>query len=219
MKKLHVISWTIYILGLIFKLLHSPESGLLLVLGCFLLFIHSIIFLLKNAKTNLPDSLINLTFSFWLFYLLIRFQFWAFGPVIFNLPLIFIIPLLISLTCFILYWVKHIKVGLPQVIFTALFLFSVFISYTPSDSIYYFFNLNTVLNSERRNSDYHSWDKYSWFLYLDGKKERAIGANQNAQKAVAENLINPQNNDAVHYSTLIKQHGQQILKNNWVSYP
>jgi hypothetical protein len=93
------------------------------------------------------------------------------------------------------------------------------ISFTHSDRIYYFFNLNTVLNGETRNTNYYSWDKYSWFLYIADKKNEALEANQNAQKAVEEYLKIIPDEEAVQYLTVIKQHGQQIQDKNWTSWP
>jgi len=99
------------------------------------------------------------------------------------------------------------------------FIFFFILSFTHSDRIYYFIKLNTVLNAESRTTNYYSWDKYSWFLYIADKQNEAIEANQNAQKAAEEYLKIIQDEKAVQYLTLIKQHGQQIQDRNWTTYP
>jgi len=72
-----------------------------------------------------------------------------------------------------------------------------------------------VLNSETRNTNYRAWDEYSWFLYISGKQDEAIEANQKAQKAAEER----QNGRAVQYLKEIKQHEQQIRNKNWTTGP
>jgi hypothetical protein len=79
--------------------------------------------------------------------------------------------------------------------------------------------LNTILNGESRKTNYQSWDKYSWFLYLGNRQEEAIEANHNAQKAAEEYLKLKQDEEAIKYLTIIKQHQQQIKNKNWATYP
>jgi len=216
MKKMQIIAWTTFLIGLVFRLLHFPGAGIISLLGTLLLFIHSIIFLFKNAKTNLPTSFLHLSYSFLTIYVLFRFQYWSCGPMIFGFPLLFIIVLLVTLICFILHLTNN---RLPQIFLIIYFVFFFVLSYTHSDRIYYFFKLNPVLNGEMRNTDYYSWDKYSWFLYIVDKQDEAIEANRKAQKAVEEHLKIIQNEEAVRYLTLIKQHEQQIRDKNWTTYP
>ncbi len=213
MKQLQTIAWIIFLLGLIFKLLHYPGAAILLILGSTLLFIYSLVYLFKNLKTNLPYSFLNLSFSFWTIYLMFRFQYWNFAQEI------FVVAFLVTITCLSLHLINQTKFKLPQIILTLYFLFSIKIAYTNSDRIFYFFNLNTILNYDSRNLDFHSWDKYSWFLYIVNKQDEAIIANQNAQKAVDEYLKITQFNDELEYSTLIKQHGKLIRDKNWTTFP
>jgi len=219
MKKLLIISWILFTLGLIFKLFQFPGSGELLILGSLLLLIHSIIFLIKNAKINLPFAFLHLSIALWTIYLLFRVKFWGGWPEIFGFNTVFIIPVLATLVWFILHLVKHSKFKLPQYFLIVYFVFSIIISYTHSDKIFYFFYLNTVINGESRNHDYYSWDKYSWFLYIADSKNEAMEANENAQKAVNEYLKTTRSNEAVNYSSIIKQHEEQIRNDNWTSYP
>jgi hypothetical protein len=93
------------------------------------------------------------------------------------------------------------------------------LSFTPAHRIYYFVNLSKVVNGDTRNILYKSWDKYSWFLYIADKQDQAIEANQKAQKAAQKYLSMYQNEEALQYLNLIKQHGQQIEDNNWTAFP
>ena len=216
MKKLQIIAWIIFLIGVVFRLLHYPGGGIILTLGTLLLLVHSIIYLSKNAKTNLPTSFLHLSFSFLTAYVLFRFQYWPCGPSFFGFPLLFIIALLITLICFILHFANN---KLPQIFLVVYFVFFFVLSYTHSDRIYYFFNLNPMLHAETSNTNYYAWDKYSWFLYIVDKQDEAIGANYRAQKAVEEYLKIIQDKEAIHYLTLIKQHEQQIKDKNWATYP
>jgi hypothetical protein len=219
MKKLQIIAWTIFIIGLVFRLLHYPGTAVLALLGTLLLLIHSIIYIAKNAKTNLPNSFLHLSYTLATIYILFRLQYWPVGPMILGYSLFFIFVLLVTISCFVLLITNKTPFKFPQVFLVVYFVFFFVLSFTHSDRIYYFFNLNTVLNGESRNTNYQSWDKYSWFLYIADKQDEAIEANQNAQKAVEEYLKLIPDEEAKQYLTVIKQHGQQIQDNNWTSWP
>jgi hypothetical protein len=219
MKKLLIIAWTIFSIGLVFRLLHYPGTSVLSLLGTLLLLIHSIIYIAKNAKTNLPTSFLHLSFTLATIYILFRLQYWPVGPMILGYSAFFIIVLLVTISCFVLHITNKTPFKFPQIFLIVYFVFFFVLSFTHSDRIYYFFNLNTVLNGETRNTDYYSWDKYSWFLYIVDKQEEAIDANQNAQKAAEEYLKIIQDEEAIQYLTVIKQHGQQIQNKNWTSWP
>lgn len=219
MKKLHLTSWSIFIIGILFKLFHFPGTGLLLSLGTLLLLIHSIIYLIKNWTKDLPTSILLLSFSFWTISLLTRIQYWSIGPIILGFPILFIVSIILSITYFILLINYKIKIGIKQILLIGYILFSFELAYIHSDQIHYFFRLNTILNNDSRNYDYAAWDKYSWFLYIRNKQEEAIQANEKAQQAI--NLCLKQNkNDqrAIQYIIKIEQHKKQIKNKNWTSY-
>jgi hypothetical protein len=80
MKIFLIISWTLFTLGLILKLFQLPGAGESLTIGSFFLLVHSIIYLFKNAKRNLPSAFLHLSIALWTFYLMIRIRFWGGGP-------------------------------------------------------------------------------------------------------------------------------------------
>jgi len=217
MKKMQIIALITFLLGVVFKLLHYPGGALILLLGTLLFFVHSIIYLFKNAKTNLPMSFLHLSYSFLTMYLLFRFQYWSCGPRIFGSPLLFLIVLFVTLTCFVLLFKNKSQFKFSQIFLIVYFAFFWVLSYIHSDRIYYFFNLNTVLNSEARETNYNSWDRYSWFLYIANKQDEALEANHKAQKAVEEYLKITSDSNAVYDLGLIKQHEQQIRDKSWTN--
>jgi len=175
-------------------------------------------YVIKFGRTKLLDSLLNFSFSFWTIYLTIRFLFWNIGFYIFGFPLFFIIPFLITITYLILLAYYHQKLRLPQIALTFYFLFSIILSCTHSDKIFYFIRLNTLINSESRKSDYYSWDKYSWFLFKVGKTNEALDANRTATKALEYNLEKTGYYDN-QFLEMINDHKEKIQKKNWTTYP
>ena len=216
---MQIIAWTTFSLGLVVKLLHYPGASILLLLGTLLLSIHSIIYLCKNAKTNLSISFLHLSYSLLTIYILFRFQYWSCGPMILGFSLLFLIGLFATLICFFLLFKNKSQFKFPQIFLVIYFVFFFVLSFTHSDRIFYFFNLNTVLNSETRKTNYNSWDKYSWFLYIANKQDEALEANHKAQKAVEEYLKITSDRNAVYDLDLIKQHEQQIQNKDWTTYP
>ncbi|MCB0497364.1 MAG: hypothetical protein KDC79_14580 [Cyclobacteriaceae bacterium] len=79
---------------------------------------------------------------------------------------------------------------------------------TPKDERYYLFNIQF---NHHVHHDYWAWDKYSWFLYLDGKKEEAIEANQKALEIVLATSDEPMKD-------LILQHKNKLEQDNWISF-
>jgi hypothetical protein len=212
MKKLYIISWIVLLTGLIFKFLHIPGNGSLLTLSGLLLLIHSIIHLIKFAKTNLSISLLYLSFAFITIYLIVRLQFWP-CPI----PL-FLFICILTLCSIVVNLVNRTKFQFSQILLILYFVLFYTISYVPAYKMYYSIRLNTILNGKSRNSDYRSWDKYSWFLYLRDKQAEALEANMNAANALELYLKNSNDNDAGQYLTIIKQHEQKIKDKNWIDY-
>lgn len=218
MKKLLLIAWVMFIIGLFFRLLHYPGASVILVLGTLLHIIHSVIYLAQNAKSNLVMSFLHLSYASITTYILFRLQYWPGGPMIMGFSLFFIIVLLITLYYFKLQLTSKVEFKLPQIFLVLYFVIFIALSFTHSYSIYYFMNLNPVLNGDSRNTDYYSWDKYSWFLYIANKQEEAIEANQNAQKAANEYLKIIPDPKTSQYLISIEQHGQQIRDKNWTAW-
>ncbi|MBO9701773.1 MAG: hypothetical protein J7604_16320 [Sporocytophaga sp.] len=219
MKIFQIISWTIFVIGVLFKLFHISGSSALLALSCLLLFIHSIIYLIQKLKTDLPISFLNLSLSLWAIYFLFRIQYWSVGIDIAGYKIMVLIPILSSIICLVLHTTKEVQVRFPQIVLFVCFAFSLVLSYTPSYKIYYIVNLNTILNEETRKTNYFAWDKYSWFLYISNQLEDAKVANDKAQQALDEYLMSNNDTEAVQYSEKIKQHKANISSKNWVEFP
>ena len=213
MKKMQIIAWITFLLGIVVRLLHYPGGGTLSLLGTLLLLVHSIIYLFKNAKTNLTTSFLHLSYSVLTLYVLFRFHYWA-GGVLLSL-----IGFFVTLFYFFLLCKNESQLKFPQIFLVIYFVFFFVLSFTHSDRIYYFFNFYPMLNSKTRETDYNSLDKYSWFLYIANKQDEALEANHKAQKVIEEYLKITSDKNAAYDLELIKQHEQQIQDKSWTTYP
>jgi len=212
MKKIYIISWSILLAGLILRILHLNGAGILMSLSGLLLLIHSLLYLIKHVKSNLPLSVLYLTFASITIYLIARLQYWSFGRSI------FIITCLFTLTYFIIYLVYKLRIQAVQIVLIGYLVLFEIISYIPSYTIYYYVNMNTLINKDSRRTDYYSWDKYSWFLYIRDRQKEAIEANINAQEAARLYLKKTHDEEAKLYLEIIKQHEQQIKDKTWTDF-
>lgn len=219
MKKLQITSWIIFFTGIIFRLFLLPGGNLILVIGAALFLVHNIIFLIKNWASNLAISFLHLSITAWTIYLLFRILFWPGGPYFLGAPLLFLVPFLITVVYVTIHIIEKTKFRLPQILLSIYFLFSLKLAETHSHRIYYFFNLNKVLNEESRNYNYQSWDKYSWFLYISKKQDEALQANEYAQKALKNHFKKSLGIQKAKDSMLIWKHREQIENKIWNTYP
>ena len=90
-------------------------------------------------------------------------------------------------------------------------------SFIPSYSICYFFDLNEVINNENNKTNYFSWDKYSWFLYIRGEKKRALDANQKAIKAWEniDELNGATSSEFKDIPLVLMKYEKAIMEENW----
>lgn len=218
MKILQIIAWMTSLIGLILKLALLPASHLFLALGIALLFIHSVVYLIKFGKENLSTAFLNLAFSFWTLYLFFRIYYLYCGPLIFGLNLLFIIPTCLTITSFVFHFQFSAKFKTPQILLIIYFIFSIWLSNIHSDKVFYFFNLNTVTRNENRNENYWDWDKYSWFLYISNKQDEAILANLKAQQIIEEKIKKTNDRELLRELKYIKKHNQLILNKNWIDF-
>lgn len=218
MKILQIIAWSAFVIGIIFRIFHLPGDTLLLVLGAVALAIHSLIYLVKNFKTHLPNSFLHLAFSILTIYVLFRIKYWSCGPNFLGYSLLFLLAFIVVIIAFTLQSIARDQRKFPLVLLIIYFLFFIRLSFIHTERIYYFFQLNAVLNSASRNTDYDAWDKYSWFLYQANKPEEALKANKEAQMAANLCLAMNSEDKASQFLTLIKEHEQQIQDKTWNSY-
>ena len=211
-KKLHLVSWIILVIGIAFKFLHWPGGSLLAIIGCLLMLVYSLIYLVKNSNRDIAKSFFNLTSTFVTIYLLFRIQYWAFAQVVFGLTFI------LGVTTLILSLVKQTQFKLKQILLTGYFICFLAISFVHADMIFYLFN-KSYIEYQNEDGDYYNYrvlDRYSWFLYLAGKFDEASKINQDAIIS-AKNYIEfaPYDTEAKMILENIEKHGEQIKNKSW----
>lgn len=215
MKGLLITSISIFLLGFTFRLLHWPGSALLTLVSIFLVFIFAIInSISKKEIFNISIFGGWILFS-WPLYIFFKYLFWNTGPSILGFNSMFLVVFILTVI-YVSTTVSGKVRKLSKTVLTVS-IFAIIFSFIPSHSICYFFDLNEVINNEYNKTNYYSWDKYSWFLYIRGEKERALEANQKAIDAWynSENIYYTMNPESSVIPTLLDNHRQGIIDGTW----
>lgn len=182
MKPLEIIGYCIFLVGISFKFLHFPGAPIFMMLGCLLLLIDYLKILTKKENRNLTVFFTGLASTFWLIYLLFRFQYWSF----ISIPQL--IGLGLTIVAIVFFFKNKTFIKIQGIQMFSLFIITTVLAYTPTHKIYYLVNLSEPLNNDYRADNYRAWDKYSWFLYSAGEYEKSLNANIKAIDA-ANNTI------------------------------
>jgi len=212
MKKLYVSAWSILAIGVLFKIIHYPGAAFLPLLGTILLTIYSLLYLIKNYKTDTAGIFFHFATTAITAYLVFRLNFWEVALPMFRLAFILgAIAIVAGITS-----IKKQNYSKPKLLLLSFyFVFMIAISFVHSDSIFYLFNMRVLNNTESEESMFHyiTYDKYSWFLYLHGKYQEAERYNKLAEKAINEYLnSNFAPDEALEYKEIIKQHKEMLQK-------
>lgn len=216
MKGLLISSTAIFLVAMLFRLLHWPFSGILAIFSISLIFIFAIVNSIRQKKVWKIDALSGWLIASWSLYILFRYMYWYAGPSIIGFNSMFLGAILLT----IIYLVISIKNESKEIskIVVVTSLAGLTFSFVPSYSICYFFDLNDVFNKENKQTNYYSWDKYSWFLYIQGEKKQALDANQKAIEAWEnENkLTGKPNSEFSQIPFILNKHKNGILNENWI---
>jgi len=180
MKKLLVVSILLFILSIIFRLLHWPASSIMSIISVLLVFI----FTIKNTFNNTIVYNISIFEGWvilsWSLFLLFKYLFWYSGPLVFGFTPILLFALLMTMVYGVILFIGTKSISSIIIVVGGLGFTTSFI---PAYSIHHFFALNEIINKENNKVNYYSWDKYSWFLYIYGKDQEALEANEKAIEA------------------------------------
>lgn len=213
MKILLISSWLVFITGVTFQFLQLPGTAIVLLTSVTLFLVHGYMLWREKAKHELPLTLTILTLSLISIYIAGRFHFWMWTRFVFFIVCGFAAAaLLFSI-------INRVRMRLVHLFLLIYFCFFLWFSFLPSHQLYYAIRLNTLLNKESRNTDYRSWDKYSWFLNIKDHHAEAIEANRQALNAVGICRANSDDHRAEEYQKLIEKHKFQLEHNQWIEYP
>lgn len=206
MKKLVVAGYGLFAIGFGMKFFHAPFHALVMFMGILLLVIENVSYALQKDKIA-PVLFLRLATNIILIYLLFLVKFYPFSivPVVVGF-------VSISIGIFLMAKTKRtIPATLSRATLYPLMI-SIIVSATvyfiPSHQRYYIFNIK--FNHEIE-TDYRTWDKYSWFLYINN---RPIDAERASEKALE---IVSQTTDELSFKQ-IQSHRSKIKDRSWMSF-
>lgn len=212
MKGILIASGSIFLIASIFRLLHWPFASILVILSFLLILIFAVINSFSKKEIWKIDILGGWIINSWALYILFRYLYWYSGPSIIGFNAMFLVTLILT----IIYLSTRKKNAISKTFITISLIGFIF-SFIPSYSICYFFELNEIINKENNNTNYYSWDKYSWFLYIRGEKKRALDANQKAIKAWKniDKMNSGPNSVFTDIPLILLNHEKAIINENW----
>jgi hypothetical protein len=177
MKGLLYSSAIFFALAIIFRLYHLPFGSLLPIISCFLLLIFAVVNTFSKKQIGKLNAFGGWVLFAWTLYILFKYQYWNMGPFFDGFSVFFLLVFVLTIWYFIAKSKEWSKLVLVVSILGLVY------SFVPAYVNCYFFELNEVINKDNNETNYASWDKYSWFLFQSGKNEEALEANQQAMKA------------------------------------
>lgn len=208
MKRTEVFIYSLYAVGIVLKLFKLPMHTVFILVILLMLVVYYIFCLVRKNK-DLHSTLTGFVTVFWLFTLLSILKHFPFQ----NIALI--VSALSSLALLLVLYKNKKMTSANSKFCSLVILLTIFFRFLPSHNTYY---LTNIKFNHEIEIDYFSWDKYSWFLYLDGKQDEAMQASKNAQSAVEKCLQNPKYGDENEYLELIKKHQLEIENKTWKVY-
>ena len=192
----YVIS--ILLIGFLFKFMHWPFGGVLVTLSVGISAFGVIVSIIEGTtRKNVGKGFLNAAFYGVVIAIVFKIQYWM--GVGFVLP----IAILLFVTGFILHqkagqrFTKEVKVLIA-------FIICVFgLQSTSNSSLYYHTNITQTFHPWDYSNSYFGWDRYSYFLFLDGKKKEALEANSKALEMAIRH-------EDKEYTQIILNHAQNI---------
>jgi len=198
MKKLIYSFYTIFLIGFILKFFHIHFNAIIMMTGIAGVLVLSIIQLFRKKESIF--GLLNFGTIIWLVVLLISLKFFPYGFWFLLLAII------ISNVILIIFYRN--KMMNKLIFFFIAIILALTFYFIPTDNRYYILNIKWNHEIE---SDFYSWDKYSWFLYQNGKYTEALIASDRAL-----NIVESQENE--HMLNFIENHQSVIRNRNWEKY-
>ncbi len=205
MRKFAVIGLGLFAVGFGMKFFHAPFHALIMMAGLLAMLVENVWYAFQKDKSK-AELCFRFGITFTLIYLLFLVKFYPFSQVPLVAALLFYL-----LGAFYLQTTKSAKKTITRTTVFALVLsivVSAIVYFIPSDVRYYIFNIK--FNHEIE-TDYRTWDKYAWFLYVNNKHTEAENASERALELVKRTTDE-------HSLNQIKSHRDQINNRSWKSF-
>lgn len=215
MKGLLLAAVSVFFVSVIFRLIHWPGASLLTMIATCLVFIFAIINSIVKKNIFNISILGGWVLFFWVLYILFKYMYWYAGPSFVGFNSMFLAVFILTVV-YIAITVSNQNKRISKVVVITSMVGMTF-SFIPSYAICYFFDLNEVINKEYNQTNYYSWDKYSWFLYIRGEKSHALESNQKAIDALNKYREEYGMAEFEYLSSLtnLNNHRQGIIDNTW----
>lgn len=210
MKGLLISALLLFAVSSLFRLLHWPFANIMSLLFVFLSFIFALINSFTKKSTFNTTGLGGWVIFSWSLVILFKYLFWYTGPSFFGIHFLFVIASALT----IIYYSSSIKRFSKIVLMVSVFGLS--FNFTPTYSICYFFSLNEIMNEEHNETNYRSWDQYSWYLYKGGESVRALKANEKAINARKKYEVEYNDFQDSTILILLENHRDGIINETWL---
>jgi len=198
MKIINFISHLLFFTGLLLKFFHIHYNAILILIGLVGTVIALIIGLLKKQEKAV--SLLTLTNIVWLVLVFSSVKFLSIETVVLTIAIV-----LTLISTIVIVRINKIKMIFPILITISIGLIFYFM---PTHERYKLLSINWNHEIE---TDYITWDKYSWFLYQNGEFNKALEASNKARD-IAHQL-----NDN-EWVQVIDSHYKKIEQRKWEEY-
>jgi hypothetical protein len=198
MKKTLVAGFIIFFTGFFIKFFHIHFNAVVMLVSLLILLVTSVVAIVK--KESRVNGWANLAATGWLALLLFTVKFYPFASVVLALAVVF------SLVSILRAWKNKRMQALtfPAVCFALALAFHTM----PADNKYHLMNIRW---SYEADTDFSSWDKYSWFLYQNSKYDEALSASHSALKIARDA-------GEAEWVGLITEHKTKIEKKSWTTF-
>ena len=198
MRIINIISQVLFYMGLLLKLFHIHYNAILILIGLVGVVISLIVGVLK--KQQKATLLLTLANFGWLLLVFVSVKFLPIQSVI-----LIVAALLTLVAAVFIIRAGHPKRLLPILITIPIALFFYFL---PTHERYRILCINWNYEIE---TDYITWDKYSWFLYQNDEFAKALEASTKA-RTIADQL------EDSYWVQLIDAHHEAIVARAWEKY-
>jgi len=192
-------AYGLFALGFALKFFHIPFNAVLMIVALLALVILYALGAMRK-KIERVRVLAGFSATLWLTLLLSTTKFYP-GTLVVLIAAVALTAITVVVAT------QKIQHG-PLLPLIAPILVALLFYFMPSHKKYHLFNIRMNYEIDR---DFYSWDKYSWFLYQNGKIEEAQVASEKA-------LIIASEYADTEWIEFIEDHNRKIKQRSWDSY-
>ncbi len=206
MKIFEVLAYLAFFIGLFEKVFHTqlvPFPAVIMIFGVLLVLVLNIV-RLRGPKKH--QAIIGLSLFLWMVYLLLVLKY--FVP--YQAPILTAAILMSLYTAF-----RVIKERLRSYNLILWFLFmisGVSLAFVPLADRYYIINIK--FNSTLYEDPFF-WDRYSWWLNIDGRHDEAIEASSTALMIINKWEEGP---EKLEWTTMVEDHRNKLETKSWTIF-